>query len=301
MAWYFQWERAMSKKTTDAEEKEIVELYRVGETTKGIAGKYGISDTCVRSILRRQGVVPSRRRPLSTDQHALIFELFQAGKRTREIAAEVGTSNGTVSKALREVFGVQKRPSTKRRKLSLSQRKELAQRYKAGETYQDLATAYSISTNTVGVIVKEQGIEPRTGWLKYRTTLWEDRKGRSHVFKSTWEQAYAQYLDEHGLTWEYEPRKFGLKKCRCYTPDFAVETPDGTMYIEVHGWLDDLTKNRILEFRKMYPELLFDMLGPGELADLGLVEHWYKGHAQAQKVTRFRSTQLSLLARECAD
>jgi len=275
-------------------EAEVVALYQGGTPTLHVARRFGISDTTVREILRRNGLVASHlREKVSDAQIEQMLALYHAGKTLKEIADEMrivrGTpcSNGTVSKVLRKA-GVPLRPSIKRHKLTPEVRAELAGRYAAGEIMDALQRAYGVSSTIVVACLDEFGVKHRTSWGKFQTEPWTDARGRAWTFKSRWELAYAQHLDAQGLSWDYEARKFGLHTCKCYTPDFVVDRDGVDEYHEVKGWLDDRTIARMQEFSRTYPARHLILVGPRELVDLGLIEAWYAKHLQAERVTTMR-------------
>lgn len=66
-------------------------------------------------------------------------------------------------------------------------------------------------------------------------------------FKSSWEAKTAQYFDDLGLTWSYEPAAFTAEVShtgkKCYRPDFFVE--EWQCFVEVKGWdKDDFANER---------------------------------------------------------
>lgn len=272
--------------------------YMNGETTYAIAADYGITGPSVAYWLKKSGVILRSKGTtsgLSWDQKVeKVQECYLKGMRTREVAKKLGISTSTIS-------GIHKQLSlpsrVKRKKLTPSQREELVRRYKARETYADLSKVFLVSPCVIKSALNEAGVKPRNGWTRYRTVSWEDSKGRSHVFKSTWELAFAKHLDARDDVdrWEYEERSFYLPQRRCYTPDFFVYSEDGKLLslVEVHGWLDDPTKERLEEFVQVYPKLPFKLLGPGEMSALGLISSEWATHHQAEQVTRFRNKLLS--------
>lgn len=277
-----------------AREAELIALYQGGMPTLHVARHFGVSDTTVRNILRRNGLVASHgREAISSDQVATMLRLYRAGKTVREIAAELsvirGTpcSSGNVSKVLRKA-GVPLRSSTKRHKLNPAQRAEVAARYAAGEILDALQKAYGVSSTVIIACLDEHGIKHRTGWGRFRAPAWTDARGRRWTFKSRWEQRYAAHLDAQGRAWDYEARKFGLRACSCYTPDFVVEVGGVDEYHEVKGWLDDRTIARMQEFVRTYPARRLVLVGPRELAALGLIEEYYVEHPQAARVASMR-------------
>lgn len=216
-----------------------------------------------------------------------MVELHHESKTIREIASEVGVVSSTVSKCLRKA-GVPKRASVRRKKLSFEQRKELSEKYAAGATFEKLYREYGISNSVVESCLDEFGVQARTGWGRFKTEEWTDCRGRVWVFKSSWELKYAQWLDEQSFEWDYEPCKFGLIKCRCYTPDFRVRVDDHVEYHEVKGWLDKRTMNRLEEFMEMHADKVLRVIGPRDMVGLGLIEGWYVNHAMADTVSQFQ-------------
>jgi hypothetical protein len=172
--------------------------------------------------------------------------------------------------------------------LNPAQRAEVASRYAAGEILDALQTAYGVANSVIIACLDEHGIKHRTSWGKFQAPPWTDARGRTWTFKSRWEQRYAAHLDAQGAIWDYEARKFGLRACSCYTPDFVVEVGGVDEYHEVKGWLDDRTIARMQEFVRTYPARRLVLVGPRELAALGLIEGYYVGHPQAARVASMR-------------
>ncbi len=69
-----------------------------------------------------------------------------------------------------------------------------------------------------------------------------DARGRLWKFRSSWERRFASHLDEHGLTWNYEPDRLLLSSGKTYIPDFWVA--EWNSYVEIKGWRGwgDITK-----------------------------------------------------------
>lgn len=270
----------------------ITRRYLAGETTYEIAKDFGVTGPSIAYHLKRAGVELRSKGTqcgLSWEQKtAKVVEMYERDVTVREMSKVLGISSRDIADIALE-RGLE--PKQKRKLLTPEQRAEVARRYKAGENYVELRAAFGdVSPSVIQDALKEHGIKPRIGWSKYRTVCWEDRKGRQFIFKSTWEKAYAEYLDSKEMDWEYETRTYSLKECRCYTPDFVLLS-DGEIVglVEVHGWLDRPTRRRIEEFARLYPLVPFELLGPGELAEMKLIEEYWASHPQAMKVSRFRT------------
>jgi len=77
-------------------------------------------------------------------------------------------------------------------------------------------------------------------WIKYKGIL----------MRSSWEVAYAKYLDKQQIKWQYEPKTFDLGEIT-YTPDFYLSNSD--TYIEIKGFWRDNAKNKFRLFKKLFP------------------------------------------------
>jgi hypothetical protein len=66
-------------------------------------------------------------------------------------------------------------------------------------------------------------------YIKARPTIYKGIRMRSRL-----EASYAQYLDSHGVPWEYEPMAFASELGQ-YLPDFAKwpDDPNRRMFVEV--------------------------------------------------------------------
>ncbi len=74
---------------------------------------------------------------------------------------------------------------------------------------------------------------------------------------STWEVAYAKYLDRQKIKWTYEPKTFDLGDCT-YTPDFYLSERDS--YIEIKGYWRTDAKKKFRLFKKLYSNVKINIL-----------------------------------------
>lgn len=92
------------------------------------------------------------------------------------------------------------------------------------------------------------------------------------IFRSSWEVKYAKYLDRNDIKWIYEPKpKFKLIKNSPYGADFYL--PELNKYIEIKGlWNRNgcRDKEKIEEFKKIYPNIKFELLMKEELKNIGI-------------------------------
>lgn len=92
--------------------------------------------------------------------------------------------------------------------------------------------------------------------------------GKIVSMRSKWEVWYAEYLREHGVDFQYECFTFVLENGRAYTPDFFL--PYSDEFIEVKGWLTPEHRDRIDNFRKLYPEKKLIIVNREYLENLGI-------------------------------
>lgn len=98
--------------------------------------------------------------------------------------------------------------------------------------------------------------------------------GKGGYYKNTWmrssyEIAFAQWLDKNNVKWLYEPKRFNLNDILTYCPDFYL--PKTNKYIEIKGWWRGKTKERFNSFKKLYPNVKIELLMKPELQRLGVL------------------------------
>ena len=149
----------------------IVDAYLNGkETTKGIAKRFGVSDTSIRNVLRGNGVVPYKGpRRIAVEQEDRMIELYQSGLNAGQTADECGVVKSTVLKVLHR-RDVELRPNIKRKILSVEKRKELSELYAGGETFKSLEERYGVSCSVVSSCLDET-LQCRTHSWSYRGRL----------------------------------------------------------------------------------------------------------------------------------
>lgn len=76
--------------------------------------------------------------------------------------------------------------------------------------------------------------------------------------RSSYELAYAKYLDSINELWYYEIETFDLGNCT-YTPDFFLPRTD--KFIEIKGYMSSIAQEKISKFLEQYPwdlEILYE-------------------------------------------
>lgn len=86
--------------------------------------------------------------------------------------------------------------------------------------------------------------------------------------RSTWEVAYAKYLDRNNVKWLYESKTFDLGDCT-YTPDFYL--PEINKYIEIKGYWYKKSLNKFIAFKLLYPEFNIEVFNTEKLTNLEII------------------------------
>ena len=101
---------------------------------------------------------------------------------------------------------------------------------------------------------------------KGRTFVYDGPHGRI-MMRSSYELAYAGWLDEQGISWTYEPR-FKLSDGRIFSPDFQL---DSGVIIEVKGYWTKRGREKWLRFCNDYPYLEKRVVTKDDLKKIGLL------------------------------
>ena len=94
-------------------------------------------------------------------------------------------------------------------------------------------------------------ISTSNGWIKFR---------------SSYEVAYAMYLDSKKLKWSYESKTFNFPPrsgYQSYTPDFYLHKDDS--YIEIKGNLSAKVKHKLDTFKHCFPKVKLTVLRKKDL------------------------------------
>lgn len=101
--------------------------------------------------------------------------------------------------------------------------------------------------------------------------------GLDYFFKSSWERNYARYL-EHLVSqnkikkWYYEVDKFvfsskiGVKSA--YLPDFKIFEGNKIYYVEVKGYMDRASSNKLRNMKRYYPKVEVRVVGKKEYSKI---------------------------------
>ena len=98
---------------------------------------------------------------------------------------------------------------------------------------------------------------------------WKRIKYKGIWMRSSWEVAYAKYLDKQDIKWLYEPKTFDLGDTT-YTPDFYL--PESDTYIEIKGYWNERSKWVFPLFKKCYPKIKIKLLQKKELQQSKIID-----------------------------
>ena len=101
-------------------------------------------------------------------------------------------------------------------------------------------------------------LSPHSPKIKYKG-IW---------MRSSWEVAYAKWLDKNEIGWKYEFKTFDLGNTT-YTPDFYLPTLD--LWIEIKGWWRPNNKKKYKILQKQQPKINIQLLMNKELKDMGVL------------------------------
>jgi len=90
---------------------------------------------------------------------------------------------------------------------------------------------------------------PRKSTKKPRTKTPRIKKQN---YKSQFERTIANYLREHRIEADYEPRSFPYVKPSRYTPDWEIAP---NRYIEAKGYFAPADRAKLVAFKAQYPDV----------------------------------------------
>lgn len=102
----------------------------------------------------------------------------------------------------------------------------------------------------------KKGVDYNTTVNAYSRCKGGYRPDLYQYFRSSWEANIARILNELGIEWRYEFKRFYFIQVdngvMSYQPDFYL--PDFDKWIEVKGWMDEKSKIRLTRFAKEFSE-----------------------------------------------
>jgi hypothetical protein len=186
------------------------------------------------------------------------------------VAKNLGVNVHTLShKLTRMGLGVMHLPGRNRGTLGLPRLLSKEQELQIVDAYQNngtnsviLANKYNVCVPTILNALRRHNVNI----TKYPKYVYKTKNGKSLNLRSSYEVAFAKYLDSKDVYWEYEPKTFKLSSGKRYTPDFRI--PEWNQTIEIKGRLKGDAKEKIDAFRKEFPDQNLILLNAKALKDL---------------------------------
>lgn len=256
--------RGRATHVTDVLQPEIdrmCELHIQGMAAHSIAKQVKRSVGTVIRHLKAKGIY--NRSKIEPDQVARLMTEYKAGMTGPDLAKKYQISPSYVHKLLVANRVVRRnssqakrgRQNWKRRALTLEDSQEACRLYQEGWTQKRVAEHFRVGACSVQAalahfnVPTERRYHPPTSGHKFP---YRDARGRNLSFRSTWELAFAECLDDKGVTWEYESQSFSLSNRTLYVPDFYVAEWD--QYVEIKGYMRKDAAQKIQLFRQEFPE-----------------------------------------------
>lgn len=147
---------------TERQERNLCLSYEGGKSIKEIVRYYGVSDSTVRNILKRNGFYGKSNKQITRDK---VIEGHFEGKSVCDLAEEYKRSRSQILKILRDGG------------LSHMERKYkgMLERYHGGECVEDLARSYGVAMSSVYSYLKREGVVFKVG--RPRSYRWESSEG----------------------------------------------------------------------------------------------------------------------------
>jgi hypothetical protein len=150
----------------------------------------------------------------------------------------------------------------------------------------------AVSENRSGKSSCHYGVSPTSKSIRGIGTWYFTPLQGYKWLKSSYEIAFAEYLDQHNIKWYYEPKFFPLilnnKECS-YTPDFFL--PEYNKFVEVKGrenyenWEDCNGKIKFEKFKQDY-SFYIEILFCCELIKLGInLKYYYKNKQKKSNIS----------------
>lgn len=124
-------------------------------------------------------------------------------------------------------------------------------------------TKIKISKTMMGL---NKGIIPSPKCGHGKRTYYDSSLQGRVCFRSSYELAYAKYLDKNHILWTYETETFDLGDTT-YTPDFFL--PTSNLFVEIKGYMHPEAQIKINKFYDLYPEECLQILRKNNLIKLG--------------------------------
>lgn len=271
-------------------EHELREMYcEDKKTISEIADIVGMSKSTMRLALKKFGIpirngLESQLKYTSNeddhryrDEHWLHKKYVEEHKNSAEIASMCNAGKTTIKRWLKK-HGIPTRSNSESHvghvRTKESRRKQAKTVTGVGNHFYGREhtdeTKELIRVQNSGTNASRYGKSPEWSWCEY-----EDTKGVVHKFQSSWELAYAEYLDSNNIEWVSHKgmRRFKYVDAggvdHTYAPDFYL--PETNEYIEIKGWFPKQAQYKMYQVAKNYPAVKINILMYEQLSDMGVL------------------------------
>jgi Homeodomain-like domain-containing protein len=266
-------ERVRRPNLTEDEESQIVADYASGGTIEAISRAKDLSVACVQAVLSRKNIATRQGGWYRFKDPVILEDIrrrYNAGEGAATIARNYSSSSDAIISVIRRLGIILRSRSDAKIKLPAEQVAAILERYADGYTTAEVAGDHGISRATVCRIIRENGgiLRSSKGASRYGFT---DKIGRKFAFRSTWERALAEHLDEKSIEWDYEVEVYDLHDGSTYLPDFFIYDADNLKsIIEVRGHYDQRSRTKIAAFKKCYPSIPIEVWQKEKLRSIGI-------------------------------
>ena len=151
--------------------------YLAGENTIQLSNAFGVCDSTIGDILKRNGV-KARRSRLGAEVEAIVCSRYLAGESTPQLGNAFGVPDATIGNILRR-NGVKARGiSEAMGGLDAAAELEICSRYLGGENTIQLGNAFGVVNTTIGNILKRHNVEARSAGIDFGDSV-------QHILNST--------------------------------------------------------------------------------------------------------------------
>ena len=203
------------------------------------------------------------RKPLS-EEHKRKIGIGNKGKIRRPLSE---ATKKKMSKAQKGHKGIVHTAKTRKKLSEINKGKKLSEatKKKIGEAGKGRIVSEETRRKMRERFLKPGYVYPKCGHGKrsYYQSPYQDRI----CFRSSYERKYAEFLDENGIDWLYEPKNFDLNTTT-YLPDFYLI--DSGVFIEIKGYMGKDAQMKIDLFRECFPEEVLEVLFKEDLLALGV-------------------------------
>lgn len=168
---------------------------------------------------------------------------------------------------------VAKKPEV-RKKISIKNRGKLNGMYGKPSPRKGIKTSNETIIKLKSTWTLEKRIKARVDAKKAKNTgrgkgcyYYNPPQGRIWL-KSSYEVAYAKWLDTHNILWTYEPQMFDLGET-AYIPDFYLINEH--KYIEIKGYMRPKARVKIELFKEIFPHNILVVLNKTSLKKMGVL------------------------------